>query len=223
MKLKIALQSAAAISILCTAGCIPLTVGSTAQPAPVGTTVRSTSVYVVPNSFDDSVNARSYPRYGVDPEIRFGLDDRSDIGVRAPSFSGIVANYKRRLNGVSDAPGGAVALMLGGGFVNWGDHAHLEATLITSAADNDRFTPYGGIRAMQVFPLNRGAVHDSPTFGGFLGARIGTRDAGISPELGVFIDRSALGIRNGSVLFVPAITIHGDFGRSLFSRWLRRF
>jgi hypothetical protein len=223
MRLKIALHTAAAFSILTTAGCIPLTVGSTAQPVPVGTTVRSTSVYVVPNSFDDTASARSYPRYGVDPEARFGLDDRSDIGVRAPNFSGIVANYKRRLNGLSNAPGRAVSIMLGGGFVNWGDHAHVEATLITSGADNDRFTPYGGIRAMQVFPLSRGAVHDTPTFGGFFGARIGTRDAGISPELGVFVDRSALGIRNGSILFVPAITIHGDFGRSLYSRLFRRF
>ena len=175
-------------------------------------------MYVVPNSVDDSINKRSLPRYGVDPEFRFGLDDHSDIGVRAPSFSGIVANYKRRLNGVSQAPGAATAIMVGGGLVNWGDHVHLEATLITSAQDNDRLTPYGGIRAMQVIPINKGAVHDTPTLGGFLGARIGTRTAGISPELGVFYDHSALRIRKGNVLFVPAITIHGDFGRFL-SPW----
>jgi hypothetical protein len=217
MNSKTAFLAVAALFIL-TTGCIPLTVGSTAQPVPVGTTARSTSIYVVPNSFDDSVNSRSYPRYGVDPEVRFGLDDRSDIGVRAPSFAGIVANYKRRLNGVSDDPRAAVALMLGGGLVNWGDHAHFEATVITSAADNDRFTPYGGIRAMQVVPINRGAAHDSPTLGGFLGARFGSLRAGISPELGVFWDRSTLGIRNGSVLIVPAITIHGDFGRFLSRR-----
>jgi hypothetical protein len=146
------------------------------------------------------------------------LDDRSDIGVRAPSFSGIVANYKRRLNGVSQAPGAATAIMVGGGLVNWGDHLHLEATLITSAEDNDRFTPYGGVRAMQVIPINKGAVHDSPTLGGFFGARIGSLKAGISPELGVFYDHSALRIRKGNILFVPAITIHGDFGRFL-SPW----
>ena len=212
-------RAGAALSILYTVGCIPLTVGSTAQPVPVGTTVHSTSMYVVPNSVDDSINNRSFPRYGVDPEVRFGLDDRSDIGVRAPSFSGIVANYKRRLNGVSEAPGAATAIMAGGGLVNWGDHVHLEATLITSAGDNNRFTPYGGLRAMQVIPINRGAVHDSPTLGGFLGARIGTRTAGISPEIAVFYDHSALRIRKGNVLFVPAITIHGDFGRFLFPRF----
>jgi hypothetical protein len=218
MTLKFVARAGAALSIVYTAGCIPLTVGSTAQPVPVGTTVHSMSMYVVPNSVDDSVDKRSFPRYGVDPEVRFGLDDRSDIGVRAPSFSGIVANYKRRLNGVSQAPGAATAIMVGGGLVNWGDHLHLEATLITSAEDNDRFTPYGGLRAMQVIPINKGAVHDSPTLGGFFGARIGSLKAGISPELGVFYDHSALRIRKGNILFVPAITIHGDFGRFL-SPW----
>jgi len=215
MTLKFVVRAGAVLSIVCTAGCIPLTVGSTAKPVPVGTTVQSTSVYVIPNSFDDSIDKRSFPRYGVDPEVRYGLDDHSDIGVRLPSFSGIVANYKRRLNGVSQAPGPATAIMVGGGLVNWGDHAHLEATLITSAADNDRFTPYGGIRAMQVIPINKGAVHDSPTLGGFLGARIGTLRAGISPEIGVFYDHSALGIHKGNILFVPAITIHGDIARLL--------
>lgn len=213
--MKFVVRAGAALSIIYTTGCIPLTVGSTAQPVPVGTTVHSMSMYVVPNSVDDSVDNRSFPRYGVDPEVRFGLDDRSDIGVRAPSFSGIVANYKRRLNGVSQAPGAATAIMVGGGLVNWGDHAHLEATLITSAEDNDRFTPYGGIRAMQVIPINRGAVHDSPTLGGFFGARMGTRTTGISPEIGVFYDHSALRLRKGNILVVPAITIHGDFARFL--------
>ena len=215
MTLKFVFRAGAALSIVYTAGCIPLTVGSTAQPVPVGTTVHSMSMYVVPNSVHDSINNRSYPRYGIDPEVRFGLDDRSDIGVRAPSFSGIVANYKRRLNGISQAPGAATALMVGGGLVNWGDHAHVEATLITSAEDNDRFTPYGGIRAMQVIPINKGAVHDSPTLGGFFGARIGSLKAGISPEIGVFYDHSALQLRKGNILIVPAITIHGDFARFL--------
>jgi len=215
MTLKIISRAAGALSLVYGAGCIPLTVGSTAQPVPVGTTVQTTSVYIVPSSFDDTLNNRSYPRYGVDPEIRFGLDERSDIGVRFPSFSGVVANYKRRLNGLSGDPGFATAVMLGGGIVNWGDHLHLEATYIASAADNDRFTPYGGLRAMQVIPISKGAVHDSPTLGGFVGTRIGSRTAGISPELGVFYDHSALRIRKGNVLFVPAITVNGDFGRSL--------
>jgi hypothetical protein len=214
MKLKFALRAAAALSLTYTVGCIPLTVGSTARPVAEGATTRSTSMYAVPNSVHDSASGRSLSRFGVDAEMRFGLDDRSDIGVRLPSFSGVVANYKRRLDGASEDPGTAVALMAGGGLVNWGDHAHLEATLITSG-EPDRFTPYGGIRAMQVIPINKGAVHDSPTLGGFFGFRIGSLTAAISPEIGVFYDRSALHIRKGTLLVVPAITIHGDFGRFL--------
>jgi len=162
MKFRVVALAGVAGSIVCVVGCIPLTVGSTAKPVPMGTTVHSTSVYVVPNSFDDTLDSRSFPRYGVDNEVRFGFDDHSDIGVRIPSFSGIVANYKRRLNGVTEAPGAATSIMVGGGIVNWGEHAHLEATLITSAAESDRFTPYGGLRAMQVIPIDRGAVHDLP-------------------------------------------------------------
>ena len=216
MIFKFVVRAGIAVSILFATGCIPLTVGSTAKPVPVGTTVHSTSAYFVPNSFDDSINHRSFPRYGVDYEVRFGFDDHSDIGVRVPSGSGIVANYKRRLNGVSEAPGPATSIMVGGGIVNWGEHAHLEATLITSAAESDRFTPYGGLRAMQVIPIDRGAVHDSPTLGGFLGARIGTLTAGISPEIGIFYDHSALHLHKGNVLFVPAITVHGDVARWLY-------
>lgn len=211
-------QFVTALALICvplSTACIPLTVGSTAQPVPVGTTVRSLSMYTVPNSLYDSIAKRGLPRFGADPEVRFGIDDRSDIGVRSPSFSGIVANYKRRVNGPSAAPGPAMAFMVGGGLVNWGEHAHLEATFLLSAEDNDRVTPYGGFRLMQVFPINAGAVRDSPTAGGFFGARIGTPRGGISPELGVFYDRSALGIHKGNVLFVPAITIHGDFARAL--------
>jgi hypothetical protein len=212
---KLSIGATCALVILYSAGCIPLTVGSTAQPVPVGTTVSTTSIYVVPNSFDDTLDNRSFPRYGVDAEARFGLDNRSDIGVRIPSMSGIVANYKRRLNGLSEDQGPAVAMMVGGGIVNWGEHAHLEATLIASSAESDRFTPYGGVRAMQVIPLNRGAVHDSPTLGAFFGTRIGSRLAGISPEIGVFYDHSALHLHKGNILLVPAITIHGDLVRLL--------
>ena len=215
MSRKLIVGAIAAFTVVASTGCIPLTVGSTAQPVPVGTTVRSMSLYTVPNSLYDSVQKRGLPRFGMDPEVRFGIDDRSDIGVRAPSFSGIVANYKHRMNGASAAPGTAVAFMVGGGLVNWGEHAHIEATLLTSAEDNDRFTPYAGIRAMQVIPLDAGAVHDSPTIGGFFGARLGTRSAGISPELGIFYDKSALKIHKGNILIVPAITVHGDFARFL--------
>ena len=44
--------------------------------------------------------------------------------------------------------------------------------------------------------------------------RIGTLTAGISPEIGIFYDHSALHLHKGNVLFVPAITIHGDVALS---------
>ena len=74
MKISLATRAAAALALLGTPACIPFTVGSTAQPVPVGTVVRSTSMYAVPNSIGDTLSDRSLSRYGVDPEVRFGLD-----------------------------------------------------------------------------------------------------------------------------------------------------
>src|SRR5258705_13827114 len=56
--------------------------------------------------------------------------------------------------------------MGGGGFVNWGNHAHFEATVIASGHQS-LLTPYGGLRLSQVVPLSRSARSDSPTAGGF--------------------------------------------------------
>jgi hypothetical protein len=67
--------------------------------------------------------------------------------------------------------------------------------------------PFGGVRAMQVVPLNAGAVHDSPTLGAFGGVQLGDGAFALRPELGVFYDRSALGVRSASFIVVPAITI----------------
>jgi hypothetical protein len=195
-----------ATPVLLLAGCIPFTVGSTARPVAPGEMMRSMSFYSVPNSFAELDSARSYPRAGMDSEIRYGLDDRSDLGLRIPSFSGAIINYKRRLNGATADPGMAVAFLGGAGLVNLGDHAHFEVSLLASGEENE-FTPYGGIRAMQVVPISQGAVKDSPTLGGFFGIRIGARDYAISPEIGVFHDHSALGIRKGNIIVVPSITM----------------
>ncbi len=143
---------------------------------------------------------------GFDLEQRFGLDDRSDFGIRSQTMSGVIGTYKRRLTAVID---GGTAIMLGGGFVNGAQHAHGEVTLITSGREGGQVTPYGGIRALQVVPLSSVAVSDSPTIGGFGGIRLGQRDAGVSLELGVFYDRSALKLRRGDVVIVPAINVHG--------------
>jgi len=95
------------------------------------------------------------------------------------------------------------------GFVNWGNHAHFEATLIASGHQS-LLTPYGGLRLAQVVPLSRSARSDSPTAGGFFGLRIGKEELGVSAEVGVFYDRSALGVRSSDVIVVPALVLHGE-------------
>jgi hypothetical protein len=109
--------------------------------------------------------------------------------------------------------------MGGAGLVNWAEHAHFELSILGSGRVAPSFTPYGGLRVMQVAPLSRSATHDSPTAGGFIGIRIGDGVNAVSPELGVFVDRSALGLRKNRIIYVPALTVHGDF----LTRILRGF
>lgn len=199
-----------AVTLSLATGCLPYTVGSTAQTTPPRERQVTSTWYSIPDAVDvlgDSVTA---PIYGVDAEWRVGLDERSDVGIRIPSASGVVATYKRRLAGEATPRSAALAVMGGAGLVNWGEHALVELTVLGSGRTSHALTPYGGLRVMQVAPLSRGAVHDSPTAGAFLGLRIGSASLGISPEVGVFHDRSALGLRRRSYIIVPAISLHGD-------------
>jgi len=213
--------------------CIPYTVGATARPVRVGDHSTTMSTFVMP-SFGRLDSTRSFSNIAVDLERRWGVDARSDVGVRITSGSGMVVNYKRLLTGPDVRTD--IAMMSGAGFVNMGQHAHFELTLLASRHEGSRasgserdsvmrpmFVPYGGLRVMQVAPLAEGAVHDQPTMGGFLGARIGSSDFGVSPEIGVFYDHSALDVRKGNVVIVPAITAHGDrmvrLIREMFGMW----
>jgi hypothetical protein len=99
MLMNVRKAALSAMPALIMSGCIPFTVGSTARPVAPGEMMRSMSFYSVPNSFDGLDSTRNYPRAGMDSEVRYGLDDRSDIGLRIPSYSGAIINYKRRLNG----------------------------------------------------------------------------------------------------------------------------
>lgn len=200
------------------AACLPYTVGTTARPVERGEVSRTVSHYFIPNAVERFGDSVANSLYGVDLEARFGLDERSDVGIRFTSGSGAVVSYKRRLDAFDRPEEAGIALLTGAGIVNWGEHAHVEATLLASGRDSDRATMFGGLRVMQVIPIGRGAVHDSPTAGGFVGVRIGTVDRGISPELGVFYDRSALDIRSSTVIFVPAVSIHGDVLRMIRGR-----
>jgi len=199
--------------------CIPYTVGTTAQPLPAGAHSTTMSTFVMP-SFGHLDSTHAASNLAVDFERRWGLDKRSDVGLRATSASGLVVNYKRLIS--SDHAVYDIAVMPGAGFVNLGQHAYFELTLVASKSEPPQpttgrdttvrrtFIPYGGFRVMQVAPIAEGAVHDKPTAGGFIGARIGSRDFGISPEVGVFYDHSALGVRRGDLVIVPAVSVHGD-------------
>lgn len=194
-------------------GCLPYTVGSTARTVPAGKTTRTGILYFIPDAIDLSGDSVGAPIRGTDLELRYGLDDKSDIGLRIPAYSGAVITYKRRLAGTSAPTSSALSVMTGAGFVNWGEHAETELTLLASGRADAVATPYGGLRVMQVIPLSRTAVHDDPSIGGFLGMRLQFGDLDVSPELGVYHDRSALGLRSTSFIFVPGLSLSRERSR----------
>ena len=206
-----------AVAVSAATACTPYAVHTTAQPLLKGEQTTGNIVTVVPKGarVNDSVS-KAMPSF--DWERRRGLDDRSDVGLRINSFSGAIVSYKRRLDGATLKQSRATAILVGAGFVNAGEHAHGEITLITSAGDSTRSTmPYGGVRLIQIMPLSTNAVSDKPTIGVFGGTRLGGRDGGISLELGVFYDRSALGMRRNDLVIVPSIAFQGLSFKQLFS------
>jgi hypothetical protein len=212
------LRTISAALLLVGTGCIPYTVGTTAQTERPGHSSRALSMYMIPNGIAlDTTRGQGHSLRGSDLEVRYGLDARSDIGVRVPSASGVVVTYKRRLGADTSSTRAAVAVMGGGGFVNFGEHALAQLTVVASGRQSAQpgVSAYGGLHAVQVAPLSYGATHDTPTIGVFTGLRIGDRNNAVSPELAVFYDRSALHIRRGDLLIVPSVTVTGDVFRSL--------
>lgn len=202
---------------LAASACTPYAVHTTAQPLARGETSSGMIFTVVPAGakIDDSTN---HAMPSLDWERRSGLDERSDVGFRINSASGAIVTYKRRLDNANKSGGVATAIMAGAGFVNLGMHAHGELTLITSATDSGRTViPYGGIRAIQIVPLSSDAVSDRPTIGVFGGTRLGSREGGVSVELGVFYDRSALGLRRNDLVVVPSVAFNGLSFKRLLS------
>jgi hypothetical protein len=204
-----------------TTACIPYTVGSTAQTVPVGEQVRTTTAgFVIGGGSDlrDSIGASGRTNVPMsDVEVRWGLTDHSDLGLRIPGASGLVLNYKTRRQGAAHPDSAGFATMIGGGVVNWAQHAFLEGALIWSGARTGSTVRYGGLKVMHTLPIASGALTDTPTIGGFFGFRIGDGETTISPELGVYYDRSATGIRTGSIVVVPAVTLRGiSFPQRIF-------
>jgi hypothetical protein len=205
-------QLCALLAALLSSGCISYAVGTTARPVPAGEFQPTVLAYAVPNGLEtlgeDDADDASLAYTSADFEGRWGLTDRSDLGLRVPSASGVIVNYKRLLSGVNDPQRAAVSMLVGAGVVNLGNHAYVEAGLIASGREDARI-PYGGVKAMHVLPISSGAVSDTPTVGMFGGMRmrIGTNFS-ISPELGVYYDEPALGLRERNVIFIPSVSFH---------------
>lgn len=196
---------------LVASGCIPYAVGTTAEPVPARTVVPSTVVQVAvgqpkinadPGDPDERTTSFSF-----DSEARFGLDERSDAGVRLAGSSGIVATYKRQLT-----PSGprriATAVIVGGGLLGLGSHAHFEATFVGSWPYSPTMTPYGGLRVQHALALGDDDPTPDPAIGAFAGIRLGEPDLGISPELGIFYSPTDSFMETDWVV-VPSITVHG--------------
>jgi hypothetical protein len=105
------------------------------------------------------------------------------------------------------------ALMLGAGIINMAEHAAFEATLITSSRWSTAGQWYGAVRAMQVAPLSREARKDDPVVGVTIGHLFGDRHASFGPEIGVYYDRSVLGLNINRVIVVPSVVIRMDGSR----------
>jgi hypothetical protein len=197
---------ASPIVVLALNACLPYTVGSTARTVAPHQTTAATSWYYIPNAVKMPGDTLAVPLAGTNAEFRHGLDDRSDMGLRLLP-GGVAVDYKRRLDG--DATGTRMALswIAGGGIVNGGEHFMMQGTLIASGREDAVVVPYGGLRAIHVLPITQGAVRDKPTVGVFGGVQLGDSHFTIRPELGVFYDPSALGVRRGDLIVVPAVTL----------------
>ena len=194
------------IVLLPLTACLPYTVGTSAQTVPANETTHSASYYFMPNAVKEPGDSVAAPLSGVDYEWRHGLDARSDIAFRLLP-GGATTSYKRRFSADTSHAGSARAFSVGAGIVNGGEHFLMEATLMASGREDGPLNPYYGIRAMHVIPMSQGAVSDRPTIGAFGGVQIGNKWFSVRPELGVFYDHSALGVRSSDVLLVPALTV----------------
>lgn len=204
------LTLATAVVTSAVGGCLPYAAGTTARTAPPDEIHVSAPSYVLPQglALDSAVAATETNYLATDVVVRFGLSERSDIGIRGIG-GGSILEYKRRVAGRRQT-GSALALQGGAGVLNNGDHMYLQMGSIVSTAPTSTFSPYGGVRVMQIVPLSPSATTDVPTLGGFVGVRIGTVHLGVSPEVGLYYDKPAFDVEGRRVHIIPSITLHGS-------------
>jgi hypothetical protein len=203
------------------AGCISYTVGQGAETTAPGERAYSSSLNFVPGTLGDRETSASTRRPSVDSDIRWGVDDRTDIGFRIATYSGFMLTWKRQLTRPDSSKmienRARTALMLGGGLLNAFEHAGVEATLITSSKWSPAGQWYGAARAIQVIPITNSAKSDDPVIGVAIGHLFGTQDRSMGPELGVYYDRSTLGLNRNRILVIPSVVFRGQafpwFGR----------
>jgi hypothetical protein len=210
--LRATLQCLLPAGWLLSTACLPYGVGATAgtvRPGVTTSTVTFSSVGSAGSLRNDGFRLPAF-----DSEYRTGLDARTDYGLRITSMSGLVGSYKRRIAGEDTRAG--VALQAEVGVVNFGSHAMAGGTLIVSGNEFASAVGFSGVRILAVTPMSAGAVYDSPTAGAFLGIRFRDGPIVVSPELGVFYDRSALRIRRSNWILVPSISVRAPERRRRF-------
>lgn len=202
-------------------GCISYTVGQGAETTARGERSFSSSLNLVPGTLSTLDSSASTRRPSVDTDIRFGVDDRTDIGFRIATYSGFMLTWKRQLTQRDSSKftenRARTAIMLGGGLLNVGEHAAFEATLISSSKWSAAGQWYGAVRAIQVFPITNSARSDDPVVGISVGHLFGDQNKSMGPEIGVYYDRSTLGLNTNRILVIPSFVVRGQslprFGR----------
>jgi hypothetical protein len=192
------------------AGCaVPYWVGSTATTAAPGAIVQRTGIQFAAGQPDldaeEGDAELTTTTASFDSEVRFGLDDYSDAGVRLVGFGGVVASYRRMLGSIA---GMNMAATAGVGVLGLGSHAHAEGTVILSPEPTTPLTPYGGVRFQALAPLDDGPAPPVAT-GLFGGVRLAHGDIAIFPEVGLFYAPNDL-LGQPDWIIVPSLTIAGD-------------
>lgn len=195
---------------LSVAGCaVPYSVGSTATTAAPGAIVQRSGIQFAAGQPDldaeEGAAEQTTTTASFDQEVRFGLDEYSDAGVRLVQLQGVVASYRRRLGAIA---GLNMAATAGVGVLGLGSHAHAEGTIVVSPDATATVTPYGGVRFQALAPLDDGPA--PPVATGLLGGvRLSHGDLAIFPEIGLFYAPNDL-LNAPDWIIVPSITVAGD-------------